>query len=105
MSKHVSPLLIDAPQPRQGHALPAAATLGTPAEPLIREGMLFLDILKPLNFPCQIIQDFTKADYSDSKFLRRPFRTLSTGAETFIQLLIYHLECCDKVVLRSYTRL
>jgi hypothetical protein len=58
MSKHSSPLLIEEPHPRQGHRFPAIDFAGMPVEPLISEGMLFFDILKLLNFSCQIVQDF-----------------------------------------------
>jgi hypothetical protein len=52
MSKHLSPLKIAASQPAHSHSLPAAATVGRPADPLIREGILFCDILKLLDFSC-----------------------------------------------------
>lgn len=58
ISKHLSPLLIEDPHPRQEHCLPAMASAGAPADPLISEGMLFFDILKLLDFACQGVQDF-----------------------------------------------
>src|SRR5207245_237924 len=105
MSKHFSPLLIEEPHSRQGHFLPAIAFAGTPVEPLISEGMLFFDILKLLNFSRQIIQDFCQADYSHSKFFRRPCGSRSPGTDALIQLLVYHLEPSDEVILRPYVRL
>lgn len=105
MSKHFSPLLIEEPQPRQGLLFPAIALTGTPAEPLISEGILFFDILQLLNFPRQSVQDFSEANHSDSELLRCPCRALSTGAETFVQLFIHHLERSDKVILGPYVRL
>jgi hypothetical protein len=50
MSKHFSPLMIAVPQPMQGHSFPAVAMMGRPADPLMREGVLFCDILKLLDF-------------------------------------------------------
>jgi hypothetical protein len=55
MSKHFSPLVIEELQPRQEQRFPASTLAGTPAEPLIREGMLFFDILELLNFARQIV--------------------------------------------------
>ena len=52
MSKHFSPLLIEQPHPRQEHFFPAIAIPGTPVDPLIKEGTLFFDILKLLDFAC-----------------------------------------------------
>ena len=49
MSKHFSPFAIVLLQPRQGQPFPATVASGLPAEPLISEGMLFLDILELLD--------------------------------------------------------
>ncbi|MFH1575002.1 MAG: hypothetical protein ABIG68_13540, partial [Acidobacteriota bacterium] len=57
MSKHSSPLRIEAPHPRHGHLLPAVADTGRPAEPLMSDGMLFRDILKLFYFPSQIVEN------------------------------------------------
>jgi hypothetical protein len=105
ISKHFSPLLIEESQPRQRHSLPATANLGTPAEPLISDGMLFFDILKLLNFPRQIVQDFTKPNYGDPEFFCGPCCPFSASAEAFIQLFVHHLEGRDEVILRAYPRL
>jgi len=57
MSKHSSPLLIEDLHPLQGHFFPAVVGLGRPVDPFIKDGMLFGDILKFLNFPRQVIED------------------------------------------------
>jgi hypothetical protein len=45
ISTHFAPLEIAAPQPLHFDFLPAVAIFGLPAEPLIKDGMLFGDIL------------------------------------------------------------
>jgi hypothetical protein len=99
ISKHFSPLLIGDPQPRQGDCFPATALTGTPAEPLINDGILFFDILELLNFTRQVVQNFREADYSDPEFLRRPGGPLSARTEALIQLLVYQLKRCNKIIL------
>lgn len=51
ISKHFWPFSMERLHPRQEHCFPAIAILGTPAEPLINEGILFLDILELFDLP------------------------------------------------------
>ena len=52
ISKHLSPLVIEAWQPLHWHNLPAVASTGRPADPFTKEGILFRfwGILELLNF-------------------------------------------------------